>query len=80
MFARRFYCLDVQTLLDATTLFIELFVVLQVRLQKLHPVLLSMCGDYLLRGRLSAPLLGHFRSAIKNGYYVNVRTLSKKTK
>ena len=68
MFARRFYCLDVQTLLDASTLFIELFVVLQVRLQQLHLVLLSMCGDYLLRGRLSAPLLGHFRSAIRNDY------------
>ena len=56
MFARRFYCLDVQTLLDATTLFIELLVVLQVRWQQLHVVLLSLFGDHLLRESLSAPL------------------------
>ena len=68
MFDSIFYCLDVQAPLDTATLFIDLLVVLQVRLQQLHLVLLSMCGDYLLRGRLSAPLLGHFRSAIKNGY------------
>ena len=56
MFDRRFYCLGVRALLDAATLFIELLVVLQVRWQQLHLVLLSLGGDHLLRESLSAPL------------------------
>ena len=56
MFDRRFYCLGVRALLDAATLFIELLVVLQVRWQQLYLVLLSLGGDHLLRGRLSASL------------------------
>ena len=56
MFDRIFYCLDVQAPLDTATLFIDLLVVLQVRWQQLHLVLLSLCGDHLLMGRLSGPL------------------------
>jgi hypothetical protein len=52
MFDRRFYCLGVRALLDASTLFI----VLQVRWQQLHLVLLSLGGDHLLRESLSTPL------------------------
>ena len=56
MFDRIFYCLDVQAPLDTATLFIDLLVVLQVRWQQLHLVLISLCGDHLLMGRLSGPL------------------------
>ena len=47
--------MDVQALLGTATLFIELLVVVQ-HLEQLHLVLLSLVGDHLLRGRLSAPL------------------------
>ena len=56
MFDRRFYCLGVRALLAVDNLFIELLVVLQVRWQQLHLVLLSLGGDHLLRESLSAPL------------------------
>ena len=53
MFDRRFYCLYVRAPLDAA---IDFLVVLQVRWQQLHLVLLSPGGDYLLRESQSAPL------------------------
>ena len=46
----------VQAPIDTATLFIDLLVVLQVRWQQIHLVLLSLCGDHLLMGRLSGPL------------------------
>ena len=56
MFDRRFYWVSELFLMLTSNLFIEMLVVLQVRWQQLHLVLLSLGGDHLLRESLSTPL------------------------
>ena len=56
MFDRRFYWVSELFLMLPSNFFIEMLVVLQVRWQQLHLVLLSLGGDHLLRESLSASL------------------------
>ena len=56
MFDRRFYWVSELFLMLPYNLFIEMLVVLQVRWQQFHLVLLSLGGDHLLRESLSASL------------------------
>ena len=56
MFDRRFFWVSELFLMLPSNLFIEMLVVLQVRCQQLHLVLLCLGGDHLLRESLSASL------------------------